>query len=175
MRLDIMPQKVKLVTGLISNNEEAMTAAQEALSDLFGKKDFVSGALPFDRTTYYSREMGEGLKRRFVSFEMLTDLESIENRKLQTIDIEKKLSRSDKRTVNIDPGYLELSKFVLLTTKNYSHRIYLGRGIFAEVTLLFRNGTFSSLEWTYPDYQSAEYIGILNHIRNIYRTQLKGA
>ena len=79
-----------------------------------------------------------------------------------------------KRRVNIDPGYISQSKLVLATTKDHSHRIYLGQGIFAEVTLRYYKGTFRAWEWTYPDYASPPYIAIFNHIRKLYKEQLKG-
>ena len=52
---------------------------------------------------------------------------------------------------------LTLSKMVLATTKDYSHRIYLSRGICAEVTLHFESGQWRPWPWTYPDYASGHY------------------
>jgi hypothetical protein len=77
--------------------------------------------------------------------------------------------------VNIDPGYIALGKFVLATTKDRDHRIYVGQGIFAEVTLSYRTGSFAAREWTYPDYASSQYIELLNELRHAYRLQLKQA
>lgn len=54
--------------------------------------------------------------------------------------------------VNIDIGFLTLENFVLATTKNYSHRIFIGQNIFADLTYHFHQGEFRSLPWTYPDY-----------------------
>ena len=73
--------------------------------------------------------------------------------------------------MNIDPGYLTLSKVVLLTTKDYTHRIYLAGGIYAEVTLRYKSGTFNPWDWTYPDYKTPEYVNIFNHIRDIYNKE----
>ena len=78
-----------------------------------------------------------------------------------------------RRRVNLDPGYVSLSKMVLATTKDYSHRIYLGQGIYAEVTLHYRHGAFHPWEWTYPDYASQRYLDIFGHIRDIYVAQLR--
>ncbi len=72
------------------------------------------------------------------------------------------------RLINIDPGYVDLAKLVLASTKDYAHRIYLRKGIFAEITLSYRGNSFSPNDWTYPDYRSAEYIGIFNQIRKLY-------
>ncbi|HET9942723.1 MAG TPA: DUF4416 family protein, partial [Terriglobia bacterium] len=80
---------------------------------------------------------------------------------------------SVKRPVNLDPGYLENSKIVLASTKNFYHRIYLGRGIFGEVTMHFRNGAFEFFQWTYPDYKSPEYQAFFMELRTLYRNQLR--
>jgi hypothetical protein len=94
----------------------------------------------------------------------------------KTNDLEEELRPlvgSVKRPVNLDPGYVENAKVVLASTKNFYHRIYLGRGIFAEVTMHFRNNTFQFFPWTYPDYQSREYQEFFLRVRHIYRSQLK--
>lgn len=169
-----MMDRVKLIVGMISNDAKLFDAIQDILTSRFGAVDFASPALNFDRTSYYNDEMGEGLKRKFLSFRNLKKLNGIEKAKLLTNDIEKRFSTSGRRKINIDPGYLEPSKLVLLTTKNYSHRIYVGRGIYAEVTLCFRGSSFRAWEWTYPDYKSGAYINIFNEIRRLYSNQLKG-
>ncbi|MFH1996070.1 MAG: DUF4416 family protein [Candidatus Omnitrophota bacterium] len=152
-----------------------MKKAREALVPIFGELDFIGDLLAFDKTTYYNSEMGEGLKRQFISFRPLIEQDRAHLIKLTTNKIERQLSGNKKRAVNIDPGYLELSKFILLTTKDYSHRVYLGRGIFSELTLLYRDKKFCPLEWTYPDYRSKEYVEALGRVRNIYKLQLKEA
>ena len=77
------------------------------------------------------------------------------------------------RQVNIDPGYLDLAKLVLATTKDYAHRIFLRKGVFAEIALSFRGASFSANAWTYPDYASKEYIDIFNQMRKLYAPGLK--
>ena len=69
------------------------------------------------------------------------------------------------RVANIDPGYLEPSKLVLYSTKNFSHRIYVGNGIFAEVTLIYEHGDFKFLPWTYPDYMWRPNVDFLKSVR----------
>ena len=85
----------------------------------------------------------------------------------------KNLAVANRRNVNIDPGYLLLSRFVLATGKDFSHRIYIGRGIYAEVTLMFKKGEFHTLAWTYPDYASAEMTDFLLSVRRGYVADLK--
>ena len=77
------------------------------------------------------------------------------------------------RTVNIDPGYIDRMKLVLATTKDSSHRVYLGQGIYADVELIYRSGSFVCLEWTYPDYREKFAIEFFNTVRDAYLAQLK--
>lgn len=116
--------------------------------------------------------MGSNLSKKFVSFQPLGKIESLPERKLLTIQMEKRFSVSGKRRVNIDPAYLELAKLVVATTKNYDHRIYLGGGIYGDVQLRYRNGKFIANEWTYPDYRSPLFIDFITHVRSIYSKQL---
>jgi hypothetical protein len=51
--------------------------------------------------------------------------------------------------------------------------MYLARGIWAEVTLIYKGETYSGLEWTYPDYASEELRSVFKEIRTIYKGRLK--
>ena len=77
-----------------------------------------------------------------------------------------------RRRVNLDPGYVDQAKLVLATTKDRQHRLYLGRGIYGEVTLRFTGGRFEPWEWTYPDYRTPEYRVFFETVRRRYRQQL---
>ncbi len=164
------PHKVKLIVGLLSNDIPAIEKATILLKREFGRTDFESGCLNFTHTDYYEGEMGTSLKRKFLSFAKPFSLDHICAAKLRTDRLEKTFMRRGGRTVNIDPGYVDCSKLVLFSTKDYTHRIYLEKGIFAEVTLFYKGGTFKAWPWTYPDYKSAPYIDIFNSIREIYTT-----
>lgn len=162
---------VKLITGFIFQNETCLKKAQEYLTKRFGKIDFESQVLPFIHTGYYEKEFGKGLKRKFISFSKLIGPVELARIKIFTNNIENKLSQNNKRTINIDPGYLDLAKLILATTKDYNHRVYLNQGIYAEVTLSFKDKTFSPWEWTYPDYKTKEYLSIFHNIRDIFANQ----
>jgi len=164
---------VKLITGFIFKRERAFQKARAILESSFGKTDFQSCLLPFNHTDYYQQEMGEDLKRAFVSFKKLIHPVTLPKIKITTNRIERSLSTGLKRAVNIDPGYLDLSKLVLASTKDYGHRLYADKGIFLEVTLFYQDKTFKPRDWTYPDYRSQEYIGIFNQIREIYVRQIE--
>lgn len=159
---------VKLITGFIFKEDAAFIEAKSFLEKRFGRTDSESQTIPFSYTSYYEKEFGKDLKRKFLSFEKLIAPEDLASIKTLTNKLEIKLSRDKRRMINIDPGYLDLAKLILATTKDFSHRVYLGRGIFSELTLMFREKTFSPLEWTYPDYRSQEYINIFNKIRESY-------
>ncbi|MBI4335268.1 MAG: DUF4416 family protein [Candidatus Omnitrophica bacterium] len=161
--------KTKLIAGLIAKSNKAFEEAKRALVKHFGKVDFESDVLDFDYTDYYEKEFGRDLKRKFLSFKKPAGEDELARIKTLTNGIEKVLSENGRRRVNIDPGCLSLGKLILATTKDNSHRIYLGKGIFAEVTLRYIDGGFKPLEWTYPDYRSKEYLEIFEEIRRLYK------
>lgn len=167
------PTRVKLIVGLISPHESKFSEASKLLEQKYGPIDLKSPLMGFTHTNYYEKEFGSGLKRIFLSFKKLTGIKNLYKSKLDTQKIEKRLSLNLKRRVNIDPGYITLGKLVLFTTKDYSHRIYLNKGVYAEVTLKFEGNSFRPWPWTYPDYRTNEYIEFFNKVREIYKTQLK--
>jgi hypothetical protein len=167
------PKPVKLIVGMFTQEPRLFDVAQERLSERFGPVDYESQLLPFDHTRYYAVEFGENLQRKFVSFARLIDPGELAAIKRWTNELEMELAVEGRRRINLDPGYLSLGKLVLATTKDWQHRIYLGGGIYAEVTLRYRRGRFQPWEWTYPDYRSAAYIAIFNHIRHLYTRQRK--
>jgi hypothetical protein len=169
----ILPEK--LVIGFIYKNEEIVEKVKDALINEFGKIDFESAALNFIHTDYYNKEIGENLLKKFISFEKLVNPDKLFDIKIFTNSIEQKFlyNGTNNRMINIDPGLLSLSKLVLATTKNYDHRIYIGKGIFAEVTLRWTQKNFKEFEWTYPDFRTEEYKRILGKIREIYKEQIK--
>jgi len=167
----LAPGPVKLIIGFIFKNEDTFYRAERILEKKYGKIDFISEILEFNHTDYYEKEFGQGLKRRFISFRRLIPAEDLSKIKNFTNKVEKKLSGKGLRRINIDPGYLNLAKLVLASTKDFTHRVYLGKGIFAEITLFYQDKAFRPREWTYPDYRTAEYGVIFNQIREIYAKQ----
>lgn len=159
---------VKLIISFIYKDEAVFVKAVNKLSRIFGRVDFVSQEIDFKCSDYYEAEMGRGLRRRIISFRKLVPMQDLYRFKLYTNRLEIKLSVCKARRINIDPGYLDLARLVLATTKDYAHRIFLRKGIFAEITLTFRGNSFSGNDWTYPDYRSQEYINVFNQIRKLY-------
>jgi hypothetical protein len=163
---------VKFFAGLIFKDEQVYDRCRAVLLKAFGESDLASPVFPFIHTSYYEKEFGTSLKKAFISFKRLIPVQSLPDIKIRTNALEQKYSLYEKRRINIDPGYLTLAKIVLATTKDYSHRIFLGKGIFGESTLVFRNNSFIPWEWTYPDFRAPEYLSFYNELRRIYAKQI---
>ena len=167
------PKPGKLVIGFFMNDRTLFEPLAVALASEFGSFDLVSSWLPFNYTTYYDREMGTTLVRRLLSFKELIDQLDLAGIKLTTNCLEKQYSHNAGRRVNIDPGYLLNERFVLASGKNFSHRIYIGHRIYADLTLIYRGGVFETLPWTYPDYADRPILSFLEQVRNKYAADLK--
>ena len=169
------PEPVKLFCALLAGREEWLETARTHLEQEFGPIDMESDTWPFDFTDYYEDQMGSGLLRRFYGFEKLIDPGDIVELKLASNRMEGELADEIEdgpdRPLNIDPGYVGMSKMVLATAKDYAHRIYLHSGIYAESTLKWRDGEFQPWEWTYPDYCSEHYRDFLARVRQRYAEQ----
>ncbi|OHE17374.1 MAG: hypothetical protein A2X96_02975 [Syntrophobacterales bacterium GWC2_56_13] len=167
-------EAVKLIASLFSGDRRLLGDAVQTLSERYGRADFISAPAPFDYTDYYVKEFGGSLIRRFVAFERLIRPGSLPEIKQWTNALEGRLSAEGQRRVNIDPGYLAKAHLILATGKGYTHRPYLRNGIYADLTLIYRDKTFHPLPWTYPDYAGGEVIAMLSRIREKYLLQLKG-
>lgn len=168
-------EPAKLVVGCFLADQALMEPVAQDLADAFGAVDGVSPWFAFDFTTYYAAEMGAPLFRRFLTFRPLIRQRKLSWIKCETNRIEKRYAEAGRRRVNIDPGYLLLSRFVLATGKNYTHRIYIGRGIYADLTLVYGKGGYETLPWTYPDYADAGIRNYLLAVRKKYVLELKEA
>lgn len=167
------PERVKLISSLFSTDRQLIDRASGEMEGTLGPIDWRSPWLIFDRTRYYEKEMGWPLHRRFITFRDLIRPEEIVEIKLTTNKLESGYAKDGKRIVNIDPGYICLERFVLATGKNYTHRIYLSKGIYADLTLIFHRGSFRPLDWSYRDYSDTETIKMLNNEREKYKLQIR--
>lgn len=166
------PEHVKLVMSVLFSSGGPESQTLELLEGDFGPIDLVSKRLCFQHTRYYCNEMGEELTRRMVSFRELVHPGNLVGIKLRTQVIENTFrDHRGNRRVNLDPGLLGHAQLVLATHKPYAHRIYLDKGVFAELTLIFRQGSFRPLLWTYPDYASEPLLGWINGARDLYLWQ----
>ena len=167
------PKPAKLVIGFFLKEKDLVVPVVKALTEKFGPVDIVSSWLPFNFTTYYEPEMGKPLFRRMLAFETLIKQSALSEIKLITNDLELEYLKNSKRMVNLDPGYMLRERFVLATGKNFSHRIYIGQRIYADLTLIYSKGRFIKLPWTYPDYAEQNMLIYLERVRNKYVIDLK--
>ncbi len=173
MSLPRPPRPAKLVISLLMQRTELITPVVNDLIKEMGAIDIVSSWMPFDYTHYYETEMGTPLRRRVITFKRLIEQDALADIKLSTNKIEQRFAVTGQRKINIDPGYLLRSRFILATGKNYAHRIYLGKGIYADLTLIFQKGAFRKLPWTYPDYAAPGMLTCLMDVRRKYVEDFK--
>jgi hypothetical protein len=161
-----IPPPGKVIIGVITRDLVVMESAQTLLEKELGPVENKSPIIDFDFTDYYEVEMGKNLLRLWLSFAKPIPLDQLREIKFKTMEIEKKyLDTNGNRTINLDPGILSLCNLILATTKNYYHRIYLGQGIYAEVTLVYRHNNFEPLAWTYPDYRTDTALNFFTTVR----------
>ncbi len=154
---------VKLLAGILYPDEKWWKWTVDALSALWGTPEEFSDPFPFSNTDYYA-EIAPLLYRRFISFPGLRDGGELAGWKLASCTVEER-SRNP-RAVNIDPGYVNGARLVLASTKDHAHRIYLGKGIQAEVTLRYRFRKWQPFDYTFPDFASGRYDGFLSRVRH---------
>jgi uncharacterized protein DUF4416 len=169
------PQPAKYFVALLSSSADLLTIVERELAAIFGEVDGRSEIMPWTASKFYEKEMGAGLLRRFLSFLPPASPENLAGAKLRTQQIEEQYRErgSGGRQVNLDPGYLDVYKVVLASTKNACQRIYLHSGIYGEATLLYYDGGFHGLEYTYPDYLWPETLAFLTTLREVYVAQLR--
>ena len=169
------PLRVKLFVGVLTSIPQIVAEAEEQLTALFGHVDSRSESFLFDQTHYYDETMGIPIHRCFFGFSELIEAAAIAEIKVKTNELEYNLGSKwtgVKRAVNLDPGYLEQSKIVLASTKNFYHRILINGGIYAEVTLHYEAGKWRSFPWTFPDFKTDRYHQFFASMRHLYRMQL---
>lgn len=171
LRPRVMP--VLLFTGTLYKELAVFENSKEAMEKKWGPVLVASEPFEFRHSDYYADEMGESLTKVFTAFSELIAPDDLARIKRESNEIEEIFSSGGCRAVNIDPGYIALSKLVLASTKDYAHRLYLGNHIYGEVTLRYTDGTFQPLEWTYPDYREPLALEFFNHARKLYSERLK--
>lgn len=141
----------------------------------FGEIDMISDPLDFGKYThFYNKEMGEGkIEGKLISFKDLIHPAELAHTKLITNKIEQNHTLEGDRTINLDSGYVHHTQFVLASTKPQGHRIYIGKGIYAEVTLYFAEGAYKPLKYTYPNYANQEYVSEITRIRKAFLKKRK--
>jgi hypothetical protein len=168
---------VLLVVAAFSRHAGALRWARERLEETCGPVGLVSEPFLFNQTRYYEATMGCDLHKQFLAFERLVAPDCLPDVKLRSNTLENALAAThtfpEERPLNLDPGLLALGKFLLATTKDQAHRVYLRDGIFAEVTLRYHDGAWEPWPWTYADYRLPEVHAFLQRARDFYRDRLR--
>jgi hypothetical protein len=166
-------QPAMLVLGVLRSPSLPREEIEAGIEAALGPIGWRGPEFPFTWSAYYDDEMGRGLLRSFHALAELVDPASLPGLKRRTDALERAWARDGRRRANLDPGLLSLARFSLATTKDRAHRIALADGIYAELTLVYREGAFRPLPWTYPDWQSPPYLAILQGLRNQLKDRLR--
>ena len=167
-----MTEFVKPICGILTGNKDSLPEVLSSLENYFGKADIVGKWIPFDHTNYYEPEMGPNLSRCFVSFENLVEPFKSGEFKNHIKEIEENFSVNGKRMVNLDPGYLDANKVVLITGKHGGHKIALSLGIWADMLLWYNKG-WVALPWAFPDFRDGRLFPVFTKIRIHFKEQLR--
>ncbi len=160
--------KAKLFVGLILTPNVNEIDIYNQLESVYGEIEQKSSLYDFSHTTYYLDEMGKQLRKQFIVIKPLISTFSAYEQKLKAVKLESLFLKNNKRSVNIDPGFLTAHNVILLTTKNYAHRIPLNKNIFAELTYVFKQKKFIVLPWSYPDFARDDYKNFFEELRKKY-------
>jgi hypothetical protein len=173
MSTPALPLAVKPVASVMLAREDLADPVLRQLASYLGPVDLLGPLWSFTSTDYYARELGGGLWRCLASFQHLASAAQLADWKVFTNSLEKRWSLGGRRLVNLDPGYVARERLVLATGKNFTHRIYLGQGIYGDLTLLAGGAGFQALPWSFPDYAQGPLPELLTLVRRKYLWQLK--
>ena len=95
-------------------------------------------------STYYEKEMGPALSKRFVAFSRPVPMDGSPTASWPRRRWKNRLRPIGAAPFNIDPGLVTAYSVVLSTSKNHAHRIYLRDGVFRGGCLIFRHEKLQS-------------------------------
>jgi hypothetical protein len=167
------PEPVKYFVAILWADAATLPDACVRLVERFGPIDFEGPDREFDLTNYYEKEMGAVLARRLIGFEPLRNPEELVEAKLTCNTIEKALASPQGRRVNLDIGYLDHNKIVLASVKAAGQKIYLTKGIYADLIARYAQGRYQPFAWTFPDFKDGRYDAELAELRAAYLRQRK--
>jgi len=168
MSIPNSPEMGVMLCGIMRAPDVSLATIISRLETEFGDVASQSEEFPFYLTKYYEPEMGGNLLRSFLTFKKYVSPADQAKTKIKTNAIESEFIKKGSRKINLDPGLLTAHNLSLTTGKDFSHRIYLSDGIFAEVTLMVNKGKLAPLPWTYADYQLPEVLGFFENQRQIF-------
>jgi len=169
MSVSKAPKPVRPIANFFFANALRWEQAVSDFDERLGTRCFTSNPEAFTTTDYYEREMGKGVMRIFAAWWKLIDPVELIDIKQLAWEIETKHKNNNGgRIVNIDPGIISEGHLILATGKAAFHRPYLGKGVYADLTLIYHNGSYRPLNWTYPDYAGENIISLMNRLRTDY-------
>lgn len=167
------PHPALLLVAIFSRHESALDWAAERVAANWGTIALASERFDHSETSYYANQMGSGLLKQFLIVEGLYDPAKLAQTKLQSNAWEEEIvlggDYAESRPLNIDPGYVTLTKLVLASAKDRAHRIYLADGIYAEECLYYLDRRWQSRAWTYPDYQREDFQAFFVEARELLK------
>ena len=166
------PQPVQLLIGVIFGARDLLAPLEHEMVELWGEVEAISAAFDFDITDYYEDEMGVGLGRIFYAFKDLIDPGRIVDIKLAADGVERAFAEGKRRRLNLDPGYMDFYKLVLVSNKYLGQKIYLGKGVYADPTLYYDKG-WKPYDWGFPEFRSGRYDAFLTEVRKSYKAKIR--
>lgn len=167
------PPPSLLLVAAFSRHDSAIQWSQTQVESHWGPIALASDLFEHDETSYYEASMGSSLLKKFFIVSGNFDPERLPKIKLQSNTWEAELAQtaaySEQRPLNIDPGYLTLTKLVLASAKDRAHRLYMADGIYAEECLYFLENRWQSRPWTYPDYQRDDFHKFFTQARELLK------
>lgn len=158
---------VQYFIGVLLTPNAPSEGVAKILEDAFGSFDLTS---PLFQD--YTPEKGEG-HRIFFSLKKLHPASRLARFKEDAMLLEQEFfMKKGKRSVNLDPGYLDATKVVLASSKEGGHKIALTEKIYASLILDYTGETFRSFDWTPADFKSGKYFLFLNQMREQFLKKL---
>jgi len=167
-----MTGQAKPIVGIITSRTDLLDAVLSDLKGYFGVTDILGEWRVFDHTNYYEEEMGAGLKRCFVSFEKLLPPEAAVEFKGWTTDVENRYRVDDRRKVNLDAGYLDSNKVVLVTGKHGGHKIAVAPAVWIDFLLWYNKGWLAH-PWAFPDFRDGGFFPTFMKMRTRFKAQIR--
>lgn len=167
------PLPVKFFIASLYSSAECLQKAISLIEKEWGEIEFQSADYPFNVTDYYAPEMGSNINRKLLVFRELYSPVILVDMKLRCNAIEHEIAVDNKRLANLDAGYLDHNKIVLASAKDAGQKVYLDKGIYADLAGRYKAGKYQPFEWSFPDFRDGRYDVDLVAVRKIYMKQLK--
>lgn len=160
--------KVMLFFAILYSENFNINSVLDVLKNEYGDIIYSSDDTKFLETSYYNNEMGLNISRKFVFFRNKLEKNSLVRLKKFSDNLEDKYLDAGKRTVNLDPGLFSKESILLATNKSFTHRVYLDAGVYADLTLYYKNSSYQALDWTFSEYRKPEIIAMFNSLRKSF-------